>query len=51
MPTQLHDSPACRDLHSFPAIDCFAPLRVAETTTPFEDPQYFRSWVAQPVQR
>jgi homogentisate 1,2-dioxygenase len=28
------------------AIDCFAPLRVAETAEPAEDPTYYRSWVA-----
>ena len=33
------------------AIDCFAPLRVAETVAPFEDAAYFRSWIAQPVRR
>ncbi len=26
------------------AVDCFAPLRVAETATLSEDPSYFRSW-------
>jgi homogentisate 1,2-dioxygenase len=28
------------------AIDCFRPLRIAETATPLEDPAYYRSWIA-----
>ncbi|BDE07253.1 homogentisate 1,2-dioxygenase [Vulcanimicrobium alpinum] len=31
------------------AIDLFHPLRIAETAAPVEDPQYFRSWIAQRV--
>jgi homogentisate 1,2-dioxygenase len=31
------------------AIDCFRPLRVAETATPLEDPTYYRSWIATPA--
>jgi homogentisate 1,2-dioxygenase len=31
------------------AIDCFNPLRVAETATALEDVNYYRSWIAQPV--
>lgn len=31
------------------AIDCFNPLRLAETSMPAEDEAYFRSWIAKPV--
>ncbi len=31
------------------AIDCFNPLRVAETAAPLEDVSYYKSWVAQPA--
>ncbi len=31
------------------AIDCFNPLRVAETATQLEDQSYYRSRIAQPT--
>jgi len=33
------------------AVDCFAPLRIAETATPIEDAAYFRSWASAPAAR
>jgi homogentisate 1,2-dioxygenase len=31
------------------AVDCFAPLRIAETASPVEDAAYFRSWASVPA--
>ena len=28
-------------------VDTFAPLEIAETALAFEDPSYYRSWIAQ----